>query len=96
VELKDRLARDRTKKLVPIKEKANKLLGMYLLLEALPFVPKEKLVKLDLAQNHFFQRAALPDNRLLRVPQVVRNVVRGHYSFSSKDWWLPAFGDLLE
>ena len=96
VELKDRFNRDRTKKLVPLKEKGNKLLGMYLLLEALPFVPQEKLIKLDQAQKHFFQRAALPNNRLLRLPSVVGNLVQGHYKFSSKDWWLPAFGDLLE
>jgi len=96
VQLKDRLNRDRNKKLVPLKEKAEKLLGMYKLLKALPFVPQEKLAKLDLAQQHFFKRAALPDSRLLRLPFVVGHVVQGHYKFSSKDWWLPAMGDLLE
>ncbi|SKC16822.1 glycosyltransferase family 2 protein [Dyadobacter psychrophilus] len=96
VQLKDRLNRDRNKKLIPLKEKGEKLLGMYALLQALPFVPQEKLVKLDLAQEHFFKRAALPDNRLLRLPAVVGDVVKGHYSFSSKDWWLPAMGDLFE
>jgi len=96
VQLKDRLNRDRNKKLVPLKEKGEKLLGMYKLLKALPFVPQEKLAKLDLAQQHFFKRAALPDSRLLRLPFVVGHVVQGHYKFSSKDWWLPAMGDLLE
>ncbi|MCF2495760.1 glycosyltransferase family 2 protein [Dyadobacter chenhuakuii] len=96
VQLKDRLKRDRTKKLIPLKEKGEKLLGMYRLLQALPFVPQEKLVKLDLAQKHFFKRAALPDNRLLRLPTVASHIIQGHYHFSSKDWWLPAMGDLLE
>ncbi|WP_255713445.1 glycosyltransferase family 2 protein [Dyadobacter chenwenxiniae] len=96
VQLKDRLNRDRNKKLIPLKEKGEKLLGMYKLLKALPFVPQEKLMKLDLAQAHFFKRSALPDNRLLRFPFVVNNVIQGHYRFSSKDWWLPAMGDLFE
>jgi glycosyltransferase involved in cell wall biosynthesis len=96
VELKDRFSRDRRKKLIPIEEKAHKLNGMYLLLRNLPFVQREKLLKLYLAQKHFFCRAGLPGNRLLRIGPVLGQLVRGHYRFSSKHWWLPAIGDLLE
>ncbi|NIJ56051.1 glycosyltransferase family 2 protein [Dyadobacter arcticus] len=96
VQLKDRFVRDREMKLVPLKEKANKLNEMYLLLRSIPFVPREKLIKLYLSQKHFYHRASLPVNRLRRLNPVISNLVRGYYRFSSKDWWLPAIGDLLE
>jgi glycosyltransferase involved in cell wall biosynthesis len=96
VHLKDRFSRDRKLKLIPLEEKANKLHELYLLLRALPFVPREKLIKLYLAQKHFYTRAGLPDNRLKRLTPVISQVIRGYYRFSSKDWWLPAIGDLLE
>jgi hypothetical protein len=96
VRMNDRFSRPREEKLVPIREKADKLHGMYLLLRELPFVPREKLIKLYLAQNHFYKRASLPENRLLRISPVFQHVVKGYYTFSSKDWWLPAVGDLLE
>lgn len=96
VQLKDRLKRDRREKLIPLEEKANKLHELYLLLRALPFVPREKLIKLYLSQKHFYRRASLPENRLKRVTPILSQLVRGYYRFSSKDWWLPAIGDLLE
>jgi glycosyltransferase involved in cell wall biosynthesis len=96
VKVTDRFAREREQKLLPLKEKADKLNGLYLLLRSIPFVPREKLVKLYLAQRHFYRRASLPDNRLLRISPVAQHVIRGYYKFSSKDWWLPALGDLIE
>lgn len=96
VHLKDRFKRDRKKKLVPLEEKANKLHELYLLLRAMPFVPREKLIKLYLSQKHFYMRASLPDNRYKRVTPVISQLLRGYYRFSSKDWWLPAVGDLFE
>ncbi|MCE7068259.1 glycosyltransferase family 2 protein [Dyadobacter sp. CY326] len=96
VQLKDRFVRDREKKLVPLEEKANKLRDLFLLLKALPFVPREKLIKLYLSQRHFYKRASLPEKRINRLTPIVNDVVRGYYKFSSKDWWLPAIGDLLE
>ncbi|WP_229240399.1 glycosyltransferase family 2 protein [Dyadobacter sp. SG02] len=96
VQFSERFKRDRKQKLAPLEEKGKKLHDMYLLLLALPFVPKEKLTKLDLSQKHFYTRAALPENRLKRVIPVLDQLVRGHYGFSSKDWWLPLVGDLLE
>ena len=96
VKVSDRFSRAREEKLLPLKEKADKLNGLYLLLRALPFVPREKLIKLYLAQKHFYRRASLPENRLLRITPVFNHVARGYYKFSSKDWWLPAIGDLIE
>jgi len=96
VQLKDRLRRDRKLKLIPLEEKANKLHELYLLLRSLPFVPREKLIKLYLSQKHFYTRAALPDNRFKRLTPILSQVIRGYYRFSSKDWWLPAVGDLFE
>lgn len=96
VRVKDRFTRNREEKLVPIREKGDKLYGMYLLLKAIPFVPKEKLTRLYLAQNHFYDRASLPSNRFLRIFPVVSHLIKGNYKYSSKDWWLPAMGDLIE
>ena len=96
VTVKNRFTRDRKQKLDPIKERGDKLHGTYLLLQAVPFVPKEKLTKLYEAQEHFYKRASLPDNRLLRVIPVFGQFVRGNYAYSSKDWWLPLVGDLIE
>lgn len=96
VQLKDRFKRDRKLKLIPLEEKANKLHELYLLLRSLPFVPREKLIKLYLSQKHFYTRAGLPDDRLKRLSPVVSQLIRGYYKFSSKDWWLPAVGDLFE
>lgn len=96
VYLKDRFKRDRRKKLIPLEEKANKLHELYLLLRALPFVPREKLIKLYLSQKHFYRRASLPENRFKRLTPILSQLIRGYYRFSSKDWWLPAIGDLLE
>jgi glycosyltransferase involved in cell wall biosynthesis len=96
VELKHRFKRDRTKKLLPLQEKAHKLHELYMLLRSLPFVPREKLFKLYLAQRHFYTRAALPESRVKRLSPVINELIRGHYKFSSKDWWLPLAGDLLE
>ncbi|MCE6989179.1 glycosyltransferase family 2 protein [Dyadobacter sp. CY323] len=96
VQLKDRFVRDRKLKLVPLEEKAHKLNEMYLLLRAIGFVPREKLIKLYLAQKHFYRRASLPERRYQRLNPIVNQLVRGYYRFSSKDWWLPAIGDLLE
>lgn len=96
VQLKDRLLRDREEKLVPLKEKANKLNELYLLLRSIPFVPRDKLIKLYLSQKHFNRRASLPKKRYKRLTPILNQLVRGYYKFSSKDWWLPAIGDLLE
>lgn len=96
VRFKDRLKRDRQKKLAPIQEKADNAQHLYKLLRDLSFVPREKLIKLYLRQRHFQMRANLPDDRLRRVIPVVKEVISGRYLFSSKDWWLPAVGDLFE
>lgn len=96
VKINDRFNRPREEKLAPIREKAEKLHGMYMLLKSMPFIPTDKLNKLYLAQNHFYKRASLPKNRLFRITPVFNHVIKGYYLFSSKDWWLPALGDLVE
>jgi glycosyltransferase involved in cell wall biosynthesis len=96
VSFKDRLSRDRTEKLAPIREKADDILKIYLLLREKSFIPREKLIKLYMRQKHLDRRASLPDNRFLRVAPVLKEVIAGRYRFSSKDWWLPALGDIFE
>lgn len=96
IRFKDRLSRDRDEKLAPIREKADDALKMYLLLRELPYIPREKLIKLYLRQKHFERRATLPRNRFQRLVPVIKEVVAGRYRFSSKDWWLPALGDIFE
>ncbi|QRR02820.1 glycosyltransferase family 2 protein [Dyadobacter sandarakinus] len=96
VQLKDRFTREREQKLLPLREKAGKLHDLYMLLRSVPFVPREKLARLHLSQKHFYSRASLPEKRYQRVTPIVNQLIRGYYRFSSKDWWLPAIGDLLE
>jgi len=92
----DRFSRDRNEKLVPLMEKADKLEKLYLFLMEIPLFPKEKLNNLYLAKNHYKKRATLPQNRFQRIIPVAMDIVKGRYAFSSKDWWLPVFGDLFE
>ena len=96
VSLKDRMTRSRDEKLMPIAEKANNLEQIYLSLREVPLVPREKLIKLYLGHKHFQKRATLPKNRLMRILPVIKDVVKGYYQFSSRDWWIPAIGDLFE
>ncbi|MPR34271.1 glycosyltransferase family 2 protein [Salmonirosea aquatica] len=96
VRLKDRLSRDRAEKLAPIRQKADDIHKIYMLLRELPYIPREKLIKLYLRQKHFERRASLPDNRFPRLIPVLKEVVAGRYKFSSRDWWLPALGDIFE
>ena len=96
VSMKQRLNRDREVKLAPIRAKARSSEQIYQLLRELPYVPREKLIRLYLRKRHFYRRASLPGNRLFRIVPVVREVVAGRYRFSSKDWWLPALGDVFE
>ena len=96
VTFKNRFSRDRNEKLGPLREKADKLEKLYLLLMEIPLFPKEKLAKLKIAKNHYHKRANLPGNRLMRLVPVMTDIIKGRYAFSSKDWWLPVFGDLFE
>jgi glycosyltransferase involved in cell wall biosynthesis len=96
VRLNDRMKRNRSAKLAPLAKRANFLSSVYDLLSALPGVHKEQLAQLDLSQAHYRMRSTLPNNRLLRVPLVLNDLIKGRYDFSSKSWWLPALGDLVE
>lgn len=96
VSMRDRMSRDRQEKLAPLAERADYLQKLYILLRDIPYVPREKLIKLYLAQKHFQKRSTLPKNRLMRISPVLNDVLKGYYIFSSKDWWLPAVGDIME
>jgi glycosyltransferase involved in cell wall biosynthesis len=96
VRLKDRISRNRDEKLTPLRQKAEDVLKIYVLLREKPYISREKLIKLYLRQKHFDRRATLPSNRIQRVVPVMKEVLAGRYQFSSKDWWLPALGDILE
>jgi glycosyltransferase involved in cell wall biosynthesis len=96
VSLKERITRSRAEKLNPLIEKATNLEKLYLLLREVPLVPREKLIKLYLTQKHFQKRSTLPGNRIFRLSPILQDVFKGYYIFSSKDWWIPAIGDLLE
>ncbi len=96
VTLKDRLVRSRKQKLNPIREKAIRLKLTYKRLQMLNTVDPEKLQKLQTRLEHFQKRATLPKNRLKRIIPVVSDIVTGKYMYSSKDWWLPALGDIFE
>lgn len=96
VSFKDRLKRDRSIKLKPLQEKADDFEKLYLLLKNLPGINQAKLKSLNSRQEHFTRRAGLPANRLLRIGPVLQELLLGRYVYSSKDWWLPLIGDLLE
>jgi hypothetical protein len=96
VTFKDRLNRDRSKKLKPLQEKADNLKQLYLQLKNLPGIDQTKLKSLQSRQQHFAKRASLHANRFLRIGPVARELILGRYRFSSRDWWLPVLGDLLE
>lgn len=96
VTLKSRFSRDRTHKLAPLQEKAETMLLLYQELKQRPNIPDDKLVVLKRRMEHFQMRSTLPANRLLRVFPVLKDLVRGRYRFSSKDWWLPVVGDIIE
>jgi hypothetical protein len=96
VSLNDRMKRNRSEKLAPLAKRADFLSSVYDLLSTLPNVQKEKLAELDLSRAHYCMRATLPANRLLRIPYVLKDLMNGRYEFSSKSWWLPALGDLME
>lgn len=96
VSLQERFTRERSEKLAPLVDRAENLRQMYVLLREVPMVPREKLVNLYLSQKHFQKRATLPESRFRRLPLILHDVVKGYYRFSSKDWWIPAIGDLLE
>lgn len=96
VTLKDRLVRNRKQKLSPIREKAIRLKLTYKRLEKFGNVDPDKLKKLQVRMEHFQKRATLPKNRLKRIIPVVSDLFAGKYMYSSKDWWLPALGDIFE
>lgn len=96
VTLKDRFTRDRELKLAPIREKADTMQNLYNELLERSGQLTDKLKVLKSRMEHFQMRSSLPSNRLLRVIPVLKDLFRGRYRFSSKDWWRPVVGDIIE
>lgn len=96
VTLKDRWMRSRDDKTGPIRQRAELLKDLVLALEQVKGVSAESLLKLKELQAHFQARAALPPNRFQRIAPAFSELFKGRYTFSSRHWWLPFFGDLLE
>lgn len=96
VTLKDRFSRDRALKLAPLREKADTMRNLYEELKLRRGQSDNKLVVLKNRMQHFQMRSTLPDNKLLRLYPVIKDLIRGRYRFSSKDWWLPVLGDIIE
>lgn len=96
VTMESRWKRDRALKLAPLKEKADVAQALYEALKVRPDIPVAKLKVLQNRMKHFQMRSTLPTNRLLRVFPVLADLVMGRYTFSSKHWWLPVLGDIVE
>jgi glycosyltransferase involved in cell wall biosynthesis len=96
VTLKERMTRDRHEKLKPLIERSEYLSDLYAQLSITPNIPAQKLKELHSICSHFKSRCNLPDLRLFRLPRVAYETFKGRYLYSSKDWWLPALGDLIE
>lgn len=96
VTLKERMTRDRQEKLKPLIERADYLSDLYEELKKTPNIPSQKLKELNRIRSHFRSRCKLPRLRIFRLPRVFYETVQGRYTYSSKDWWLPALGDLIE
>lgn len=96
VTMKNRFSRDRALKLAPLMEKADTMHHLYEELLKRPGIIPDKLNVLKNRMEHFAMRSSLPENRLFRIIPVMKDLFRGRYRFSSKDWWLPVLGDIFE
>lgn len=96
VTLIDRFTRPRAEKLEPIQLKADYLRQLYELLNARQFIDRESLGKLKEMKRHYNVRANLPANRIARIRLIWQEWQQKRYKYSSKDWWRPLWGDLLE
>jgi len=96
VTLTDRLNRPRAEKLEPIQLKADYLCQLYELLNTRQFAGKVSLSELREMKNHFEVRANLPANKIARAKPIWQEWRQKRYKYSSKDWWRPLWGDLLE
>lgn len=102
IRLRDRFTRGREPKLAPLRFKQQQLEQIQLFLqERVPEqTPAMQQVNRKLA--HYTMRSTLPDNRLMRIWPVLRDLQRGNYhryADAATDWYSPylaAMGDLLE
>lgn len=96
ITLRDRLTRDRTKRLAPIQKKALRYRQLCDLLCSRPDLDLQRLKVLKRMADHLERRLHLPSARLLRPPFVVGEVIQGNYQLFAGHWWKTVLGDLLE
>lgn len=102
ISLKDRFTRDRTIKLEPLVKTRQQLQKVKTSLSERVPIDLDGMKQLDRKLAHYTMRSTLPDNRLMRIWPVLRDLQLGlyhRYSDPSADWYSPylaALGDLLE
>jgi len=102
IRLRDRLARHRSKKLAPLREKQAQLAAITQLLSGRVPENSPGMQALRRRLAHFTMRSCLPHDRLQRISPVLSNLRQGNYqryADASANWlapYLAALGDILE
>lgn len=96
VTFSDRFKRPRAEKIAPLVKELTKLKQLYALLADRKDIPSTKLSVLTTLITHLENRVSLPQNRLVRVPFVAIELLKGNYYDPQKHWWKTVLGDLLE
>ncbi len=96
ISLQERFTRDRTKKLELIKKEWLHIDTMHQLLMNKPDLPADRMSVLVTLRDHLYTRLNLPNNRLLRIVPVCRQLFTGQYYYRQRQWWKTVLGDLLE
>jgi glycosyltransferase involved in cell wall biosynthesis len=96
VTLAERFRRDRAERMAPILQTTDRYQKLYQLLKARTDIDPDRIRLLGKMAAHLTQRTRLPEFRLLRLPRVLSEVVRGRYQLFQGHWWLTVLGDLVE
>jgi glycosyltransferase involved in cell wall biosynthesis len=102
VSLRERFTRDRAIKLGPLLKTRQQLLKIKTYLGERVSAQAEGMKQIERKLAHYTMRSTLPDNRLLRVWPVLRDLQLGlyhRYADAAADWYSPylaALGDLME
>jgi glycosyltransferase involved in cell wall biosynthesis len=96
VTLTDRLRRDRTERMAPILQTADRYQKLYQLLKARTDIDPDRIRLLGKMAAHLTRRTRLPEYRLLRLPAVLAELAKGRYQLFPGHWWLTVLGDLVE
>ncbi len=102
VSLKERFTRDRSIKLEPLSKTQQQLTKIKEYLSERVSAQADGMKQIERKLAHYTMRSTLPDNRLLRVWPVLRDLQLGlyhRYADAATDWYSPylaALGDLME